>query len=202
MLTLIISMKSHAPDYSSIIPFTVAAVIVFGKLYDWIERNVLSVDRCWLNFDMNNIIFLCCVPISFTLGIYIYVYIAILSLYENIRRNTPNSEYTNLIANRNNAAYPTYSRCWNDWNDAISMMPMAMLKLNLTNTTTANEQFIQASKTLIHTIYAKRYKGIANSNNNKKPPLFFFCFEFVFISTEFHYHSTMIIIIIIFHWLR
>lgn len=54
-----------------------------------------------------------CDFISFTLGIYIYVYIAILSLYENIRRNAPNSEYSNLIANRNNnaAAYPTYTRC-------------------------------------------------------------------------------------------
>lgn len=31
VLTVIISMKSNAPDYSSIIPFTVAAVIVFGN---------------------------------------------------------------------------------------------------------------------------------------------------------------------------
>lgn len=54
-----------------------------------------------------------CDSILFTPGIYIYVYIAILSLYENIRRSAPNSEYTNLIANRNNdaAVYPSYTRC-------------------------------------------------------------------------------------------
>lgn len=34
VLTVIVSMQSNAPDYSSIIPFTVAAVIVFGN-YDF-----------------------------------------------------------------------------------------------------------------------------------------------------------------------
>lgn len=35
VLTVVISMKSNAPDYSSIIPFTVAAVIVFGNYNFW-----------------------------------------------------------------------------------------------------------------------------------------------------------------------
>lgn len=54
VVTVIVSMQSNAPDYSSIIPFTVAAIIVFGN-YDCffrclfgckLERDVLLID--WL----------------------------------------------------------------------------------------------------------------------------------------------------------
>ncbi|XP_031618156.1 uncharacterized protein LOC116337618 [Contarinia nasturtii] len=45
-------------------------------------------------------------------GIYVYAYLAIYSLYDDIRRSSPNSEYSSLINNRNSVAtYPVYSRC-------------------------------------------------------------------------------------------
>jgi len=44
-------------------------------------------------------------------AIYVYAYLAIYGLYEDIRRITPNSEYSSLIDNRNNGtAYPIYTR--------------------------------------------------------------------------------------------
>lgn len=50
--------------------------------------------------------------ISNCLGIYVYAYIAIYSLYQHIRGSTSSSEYSPLINERNNAAgYPIYSRC-------------------------------------------------------------------------------------------
>lgn len=43
-------------------------------------------------------------------GIYVYAYLAIQSLYQLIRRTTPNSEYSSLIDGRP-TGYPIYTRC-------------------------------------------------------------------------------------------
>ncbi|XP_055323972.1 uncharacterized protein LOC129578824 [Sitodiplosis mosellana] len=44
-------------------------------------------------------------------AIYVYAYLAIYGLYEDIRRIAPNSEYSSLINNQNNGTvYPIYTR--------------------------------------------------------------------------------------------
>lgn len=97
-LALFMALSAKYPDYASVVPFGVATLVIFGKIPTF----------QWSNYICSDLIFLfLCVFV----GIYVYAYLAIYSLYQHIRLNTPNSEHSGLI-NGGNATYPSYTRCW------------------------------------------------------------------------------------------
>lgn len=96
-ITLYVSLSSKSANYTAVIPFVVTFIVVFGKKKLFIE----FCEANYLNFDLF---------FWRNLGIYVYAYLAIQSLYQLIRRTTPNSEYSSLIDGRP-TGYPIYTRC-------------------------------------------------------------------------------------------